>query len=49
MEAAALAQKECGMELRPYMPHLSLLYADLDDKKKEEVGLFIGSHHSNIE
>eukprot|EP00983_Pelagomonas_calceolata_P102342 1158795-Pelagomonas_calceolata.AAC.3 len=39
MEAAALARRECGMDPSgPYMPHLSLLYADLDNKTKEEVG-----------
>ncbi|KAF5833605.1 cyclic phosphodiesterase-like protein-domain-containing protein [Dunaliella salina] len=38
MEAAAIARHECGMDpAGPYMPHLSLLYADLDDKTKEEV------------
>lgn len=37
MEAAALARRESGMDPAPYMPHLSLLYADLPEEKKQEV------------
>lgn len=36
-----------GVTTGPYMPHLSLLYADITDEKKHEVGiscLFLRSH-----
>lgn len=37
MAAAALARQLYGMQTGPYMPHLSLLYADLTDAQKDEV------------
>ncbi len=38
MQAAALARQLYGMTTGPYMPHLSLLYADLSDAEKDKVG-----------
>ncbi|GLI64324.1 hypothetical protein VaNZ11_007551 [Volvox africanus] len=37
MAAAAAARSVYGMTTPPYMPHLSLLYADLDDTEKAKV------------
>ncbi|GIL52048.1 hypothetical protein Vafri_8012 [Volvox africanus] len=37
MAAAAAARSVYGMTTPPYMPHLSLLYADLDDAEKAKV------------
>jgi hypothetical protein len=34
----ACDRKEYGMTTGPYMPHLSLLYADLTDEEKDKVG-----------
>eukprot|EP00195_Chlamydomonas_chlamydogama_P007635 CAMPEP_0202912074 /NCGR_PEP_ID=MMETSP1392-20130828/56776_1 /ASSEMBLY_ACC=CAM_ASM_000868 /TAXON_ID=225041 /ORGANISM="Chlamydomonas chlamydogama, Strain SAG 11-48b" /LENGTH=194 /DNA_ID=CAMNT_0049602859 /DNA_START=247 /DNA_END=831 /DNA_ORIENTATION=+ len=37
MAAGALARKLYNMQTPPYMPHLSLLYSDIDDAQKKEV------------
>ncbi|EFJ50788.1 hypothetical protein VOLCADRAFT_120612 [Volvox carteri f. nagariensis] len=37
MAAAAAARSVYGMTTPPYMPHLSLLYADMDDAEKAKV------------
>jgi hypothetical protein len=39
MAAAAAARSVFGMTTSPYMPHLSLLYADLTEAEKSKVRL----------